>query len=93
MAKNGNGEGSIYEHKKNGRQVGYRGAYWVHTAKGPKRRYVSGKTREEVRDKLIEALGNRAHDYTTAISLALRLRWSFEESGQLSVGLHLQSMR
>ena len=60
MAKNGNGEGSIYPHKKNGKQVGYRGAYWVHTAKGPKRRYVSGKTREEVRDKLIEALGNRA---------------------------------
>jgi integrase len=60
MAKNGNGEGSIYEHKKNGKKVGYRGAYWVHTAKGPKRRYVSGKTREEVRDKLIEALGNRA---------------------------------
>jgi hypothetical protein len=25
MAKNGNGEGSIYEHKKNGKKVGYRG--------------------------------------------------------------------
>jgi hypothetical protein len=61
MTKNGNGEGSIYPHKKNGKQVGYRGAYWVHTAEGPKRRYVSGKTREELRDKLIEALGNRAH--------------------------------
>ena len=60
MAKNGNGEGSIYPHKKNGKKVGYRGAYWVHTAEGPKRRYVTGKTRDEVRDKLIEALGNRA---------------------------------
>ena len=30
MAKNGNGEGSIYPHKKNGKKVGYRGAYWVH---------------------------------------------------------------
>ncbi len=60
MAKKGNGEGSIYPHKKNGKKVGYRGAYWVHTAGGPKRRYVSGKTRDEVRDKLIEALGNRA---------------------------------
>jgi hypothetical protein len=60
MAKNGNGEGSIYPHKKSGKKVGYRGAYWVHTAEGPKRRYVSGKTRDEVRDKLIEALGNRA---------------------------------
>src|ERR687890_1578663 len=58
--KKSNGEGSIYEHKRNGKKVGYRGAYTVHTAKGPKRRYVSGKTREEVRDKLIEALGNRA---------------------------------
>jgi integrase len=60
VAKNGNGEGSIYPHKKNGKKVGYRGAYWVHTAAGPKRRYVSGKKRDEVRDKLIEALGNRA---------------------------------
>jgi integrase len=56
----GNGEGSIYEYKRNGNKVGYRGAYWVHTAEGPKRRYVSGKSREEVHDKLIEALGNRA---------------------------------
>jgi integrase len=59
MAKDGNGEGSIYQHKKNGKKVGYRGAYWVHTAEGPKRRYVSGKTREDVRDKLIEALSDR----------------------------------
>lgn len=50
MAKNGNGEGSIYPHKRNGKKIGYRGAYWVHTAEGPKRRYVTGKTRNEVRD-------------------------------------------
>jgi integrase len=60
MGKKGNGEGSIYEHKRNGKKVGYRGAYWVHTAEGPKRRYVSGKTRDETHEKLIEALGNRA---------------------------------
>jgi len=60
MAKNGNGEGSIYPHKKNGKKVGYRGAYWIHTTEGPKRRYVTGKTRDEVHDKLIEALGHRA---------------------------------
>jgi integrase len=59
VAKNGNGEGSIYEHKRNGKKVGYRGAYTVHTAKGPKRRYVSGKTREQVRHKLTEAMANR----------------------------------
>jgi integrase len=61
MGKNGNSEGSIYPHKRNGKKVSYRGAYTVHTAEGPKRRYVTGKTREEVHDKLIEALGNRAH--------------------------------
>ena len=59
MAKNGNGEGSIYEHKRNGKKVGYRGAYWIHTAEGPKRRYVSGKTREVVRRKLTKAMSDR----------------------------------
>src|SRR5918995_1395491 len=57
--KNGNGEGSIYPHKKNGKKVGYRGAYWVQTAEGPKRRYVSGKDRDQVRRKLTEAMANR----------------------------------
>ena len=59
MAKKANGEGSIYEHKKNGKKVGYRGAYTVYTSEGPKRRYVSGKDREEVRRKLTEAMANR----------------------------------
>ena len=56
----GNGEGSIYPHKKNGKKVGYRAAYFVHTADGPKRRYVSGKSREDVAAKLTKALGQRA---------------------------------
>ena len=55
----GNGEGSIYEHKRNGKKVGYRGAHTVHTATGPKRRYMSGKTREEVRQKLTKAMADR----------------------------------
>src|SRR5215210_4421381 len=59
MAKNGNGEGSIYEYKRNGKRVGYRGAYTVYTSEGPKRRYVSGKTREEVRHKLTKAMVDR----------------------------------
>lgn len=61
MAKNkrGNGEGTIYEHKKDGKKVGYRGAYTVYTAEGPKRRYVSGKTRQEVRQKLTKAMADR----------------------------------
>src|SRR5215208_4019858 len=57
--KRGNNEGSIYEHWRNGKKVGYRGAYTVHTAEGPKRRYVSGKTREEVRRKLTKAMSER----------------------------------
>jgi integrase len=60
MAKRrGNGEGTIYPHKRNGRKVGYRGAYTVHTASGSKRRYVSGKDREEVRVKLTKAMADR----------------------------------
>ena len=59
MGKNGNGEGSIYEHKRNGKKVGYRGAYTFYTAQGAKRRYVSGKTREEVRQKLAKAIADR----------------------------------
>src|ERR687886_506447 len=59
MAKKGNGEGSIYEHKRNGKKVGYRGAYTIHTTKGPKRRYVTGKTREEVRQKLTKVIADR----------------------------------
>lgn len=59
MGKNGNGEGSIYEHRRNGNKVGYRGAYTVHTSRGPKRRYVSGKTREDVRRKLAKAMSDR----------------------------------
>ena len=59
MGKKGNGEGSIYEHKRNGKKIGYRGAYTVHTAKGPKRRYVTGKIREEVRRKLAKAVSDR----------------------------------
>ena len=59
MAKKGNGEGSIYPHKRNGKKVGYRGAYTIYTAFGPKRRYVTGKTREEARQKLTKAMADR----------------------------------
>jgi hypothetical protein len=44
---------------KNGRVMGYRGSYWVHTAGGPKRRYISGRRREDVRDELTKALSDR----------------------------------
>ena len=57
--KRGNGEGSIYEHKKNGKKVGYRGCYTIYTVTGPKRLYISGKTREEARQKLARAIADR----------------------------------
>ncbi|MDP9477167.1 MAG: site-specific integrase [Actinomycetota bacterium] len=61
MPKRGNGEGSIYPYKnKAGKVIGYRGSYWVHTAAGSKRRYISGKKREDVRDELAKALSDRA---------------------------------
>jgi integrase len=59
MGRRGNGEGSIYEHKRNGKKVGYRGSYTVYAVAGPKRRYVSGKTREKVRQKLANAIADR----------------------------------
>ena len=54
--KRGNGEGSIYKSKD---RPGYRASYTVQTAKGPKRRYVSGKTRREVEEKLTKAKAER----------------------------------
>ena len=61
MAKRGNGEGSIYPIRGNdGKVKGYRAAYVVHTADGVKRRYLSGKRRKDVRDKLAEALSDRS---------------------------------
>jgi integrase len=60
VAKRGNGEGSIYPVRdKEGKVKGYRAAYVVYTAEGMKRRYLSGKRREDVRDKLAKALSDR----------------------------------
>jgi integrase len=53
--KRGNGEGSIYK-RSDGRWVGQ---YLVHTAKGPKYRYLYGKTRREVDEKLTKAKAER----------------------------------
>ena len=73
----GNGEGSIYPHKRNGKKIGYRAAYFVHTADGPKRRYVSGKSREDVAAKLTKALGQSADGLLF-------------DAGSLTVGEYLQ---
>src|ERR671917_1160307 len=57
MAKRGNGEGSITRHKKSGL---YMARYTVETPDGlRKRKTIYGKEREEVAEKLIEALSNR----------------------------------
>ncbi len=56
MSKRGNGEGSITRHKKSGL---YMARYTVETAAGPRRKTIYGKERDEVRDKLIDALSNR----------------------------------
>ena len=56
----GNGDGDVFPRKnKDGKIIGYRGAYWVQTADGPKRRYVSGKTKAECRAALTKARADR----------------------------------
>jgi integrase len=53
--KRGNGEGSITK-RRDGRWMA---RYTVHTAKGPKRRTVYGRTRKEAADKLAKMLSDR----------------------------------
>jgi integrase len=55
MGKRGNGEGSRTRYK-DGRWCA---RYTVHTAKGPKRKVLYGKTRQEAAEKLTKALANR----------------------------------
>src|SRR5215207_2682383 len=56
----GNGDGDVYPRKnKDGKIIGYRGSYRVQTAEGPKRRYVSGKTKAETRAALTKARVDR----------------------------------
>jgi integrase len=53
--KRGNGEGSITK-RKDGRWMA---RYTVQTAKGPKRKHIYGKTRQEVAEKLSKAVSDR----------------------------------
>ena len=53
--KRGNGEGSITK-RKDGRWMA---RYTVHTAKGPKRRYIYGRTRKVAADRLAKVLSDR----------------------------------
>jgi integrase len=53
--KRGNGEGSITK-RKDGRWMA---RYTVHTAKGPKRKHIYSRTRQEVAEKLSKAVSDR----------------------------------
>jgi hypothetical protein len=53
--KRGNGEGSITK-RKDGRWMA---RYKVHTVKGPKRKHIYGRTRQEVAEKLSKAVSDR----------------------------------
>ncbi len=55
MSKRGNGEGSIYQ-RKDGRWVGQ---YVVQMADGSKYRYIYGKTRKAVAERLTKAMADR----------------------------------
>ncbi len=53
--KRGNGEGSITK-RRDGRWMA---RYTVHTSKGPKRKHIYGRTRQEVAEKLSKAVSDR----------------------------------
>src|ERR687889_1320299 len=72
--KRGNGEGSIYR-RKDGRWVGQ---YTVYTATGPKYRYLYGKTRAAVAEKLTKAMADRNGELIF-------------DAGNLTVGEYLDS--
>ena len=55
MGRRGNGEGSIYQ-RKDGRWVGQ---YLIYAPNGPKYRYLYGKTRQVVAEKLTDAMAQR----------------------------------
>jgi integrase len=59
MSKRGNGEGSITR-RSDGRWMA---RYMVQTAAGPKRKYIYGKTRQEVAEELSKALSDRASGF------------------------------
>jgi integrase len=59
--KRGNGEGSRPRKRLDGR---WEARYTIHTSKGPKRKTVYGRTRQEVADKLARALSDRTQGLT-----------------------------
>jgi integrase len=72
VSKRGNGEGSI-THRKDGRWMA---RYTIHTAEGPKRRILYGRTRKEAAEKLTKAMADRAGGF-------------FFDAGRMTVGEYL----
>jgi integrase len=59
--KRGKGEGSRPRKRPDGR---WEARYTIHTSKGPKRKTLYGRTRQEVADKLAQVLSDRAQGLT-----------------------------
>jgi hypothetical protein len=70
----GNGDGDVWPRRnKEGKIIGYRASYWVETASGPKRRYVSHRSRHVPSWKPRAATGSRpcsSWPYTAACGKA-----------------------
>jgi integrase len=74
----GNGDADVWPRRnKDSKIIGYRGAYWVQTAAGPKRRYVSGKNKAETRAALNKARADAAGGVVL-------------DAGKLTVGEYLE---
>lgn len=62
MSRNANGQGSLYPWKKDGKQVGWKGAFTYQDENGATKRYSAyGRTQKDVKDKLDKAR-NRLSD-------------------------------
>lgn len=64
MGKRGNGEGSIFPIRKNGEVVGYRAAVKLDSGK---RKYLRGRTREDVAKDMAKLLGDKAAGKTIPV--------------------------
>src|SRR5829696_1661196 len=66
------GDGDVWPRKnKQGKIIGYRASYWVDTPSGPKRRYVSGKNKDETRAALSKAKAGKEDGFVPDATLLL----------------------
>ncbi len=71
-------DGDVWPRKnKEGNVIGYHTSYWVETAEGPKRRYVSGKNKGETRAALSKAKAGREDGvFSDAATTKLGSTWT-----------------